>query len=145
MPVGWCRAPDFSLTCIAIKYSWIHVLNIRIPEVQFQAPQWIPPMPAPPAHDLCAPNVNTPLGSIHREPGVAYVHADEGSSASQSLVIRITNAYLAARAQQHNLVGSSLLTSVLTISYDAFRLNLLVLLLTTSCDCRHTVSTAFAA
>jgi hypothetical protein len=33
----------FSLTCVAIKYSWIHVLNIRIPEVQFQAPQWIPP------------------------------------------------------------------------------------------------------
>jgi hypothetical protein len=31
------------LTCVAIKYSWIHVLHIRIPEVQFQAPQWIPP------------------------------------------------------------------------------------------------------
>jgi len=33
----------FSLTCIAIKYSWIHVLHVRIPEVQFQEPQWIPP------------------------------------------------------------------------------------------------------
>ncbi len=33
----------FSLTCVAIKYSWIHVLHVRIPEVQFQAPQWIPP------------------------------------------------------------------------------------------------------
>jgi hypothetical protein len=31
------------LTCVAIKYSWIHVLHIRIPEGQFQAPQWIPP------------------------------------------------------------------------------------------------------
>jgi hypothetical protein len=31
------------LTCVAIKYSWIHVLHVRIPEVQFQAPQWIPP------------------------------------------------------------------------------------------------------
>jgi hypothetical protein len=33
----------FSLTCVAIKYSWIHVLHVRIPEAQFQAPQWIPP------------------------------------------------------------------------------------------------------
>ena len=33
----------FSLTCVAIKYSWIHVLHVRIPEVQFEAPQWIPP------------------------------------------------------------------------------------------------------
>jgi hypothetical protein len=31
------------LTCVAIKYSWIHILHIRIPEIQFQAPQWIPP------------------------------------------------------------------------------------------------------
>lgn len=33
----------FSLTCVAIKYSWIRVLHIRIPEVQFEAPQWTPP------------------------------------------------------------------------------------------------------
>jgi len=33
----------FSLTCVAIKYSWIHVLHVHIPEVQFEAPQWIPP------------------------------------------------------------------------------------------------------
>lgn len=33
----------FSLTCVAIKYSWIHVLHVRIPEVQSEAPQWIPP------------------------------------------------------------------------------------------------------
>ena len=33
----------FSLTCAAIKYSWIHVLHVHIPEVQFQAPQWVPP------------------------------------------------------------------------------------------------------
>ena len=33
----------FSLTCVAIKYSWIHVLHVRIPEVQFEVPQWIPP------------------------------------------------------------------------------------------------------
>jgi hypothetical protein len=33
----------FSLTCVAIKYSWIHVLHVHIPEVQFQAARWIPP------------------------------------------------------------------------------------------------------
>jgi hypothetical protein len=39
----------FSLTCVAIKYSWIRVLHIRIPEVQFQAPQWIPPHASAPS------------------------------------------------------------------------------------------------
>ncbi len=33
----------FSLTCVAVKYSWIRVLHVRIPEVEFEAPQWIPP------------------------------------------------------------------------------------------------------
>jgi Peptidase family S41/N-terminal domain of Peptidase_S41 in eukaryotic IRBP len=29
----------FCLTCFAIKYSWIHVLHVRIPEVQFDSPR----------------------------------------------------------------------------------------------------------
>jgi len=33
----------FCLTCVAIRYSWIRVLNVHIPEVQFEAPRWIPP------------------------------------------------------------------------------------------------------
>ena len=37
----------FCLTCFAIKYSWIHVLHVRIPEVQFESPQWIPPTASP--------------------------------------------------------------------------------------------------
>ena len=37
----------FSLTCVAIKYSWIRVLHVRIPEVQFEAPQWTPPNAVP--------------------------------------------------------------------------------------------------
>ncbi|HET6180186.1 MAG TPA: S41 family peptidase [Candidatus Sulfotelmatobacter sp.] len=37
----------FSLTCFAIKYSWIHVLHVRIPEVQLERPQWIPPSASP--------------------------------------------------------------------------------------------------
>ena len=33
----------FSLTCFAIKYSWIHILHVHIPEVQFERSEWIPP------------------------------------------------------------------------------------------------------
>jgi len=33
----------FCMTCFAIRYSWIHVLHVRIPEVQFDRPSWIPP------------------------------------------------------------------------------------------------------
>jgi len=28
----------FCLTCFAIRYSWIHVLHVRIPEVEFESP-----------------------------------------------------------------------------------------------------------
>jgi hypothetical protein len=33
----------FCMTCFAIRYSWIHVLHVRIPEVHFERPSWIPP------------------------------------------------------------------------------------------------------
>jgi len=33
----------FCMTCFAIRYSWIHVLHVRIPEIQFEHPSWIPP------------------------------------------------------------------------------------------------------
>jgi hypothetical protein len=29
----------FCLTCFAIRYSWIHILHVRIPEVQFESPR----------------------------------------------------------------------------------------------------------
>lgn len=32
----------FCLTCFAIRYSWIHVLHVRIPEVQFERSTWRP-------------------------------------------------------------------------------------------------------
>jgi len=35
----------FCLTCFAIRYSWIHVLHVRIPEVQFERPTWRPENP----------------------------------------------------------------------------------------------------
>jgi len=36
-------AAVFCMTCFAIRYSWIHVLHVRIPEVQFERPSWTPP------------------------------------------------------------------------------------------------------
>ena len=35
----------FCVTCFAIRYSWIHVLQIHIPEVQFESPRWVPSSP----------------------------------------------------------------------------------------------------
>jgi hypothetical protein len=32
----------FFATCYAIRYSWIHVLNVRIPEIQFERSEWLP-------------------------------------------------------------------------------------------------------
>jgi hypothetical protein len=32
----------FSLTCFAIRYSWIHVLHVRIPELEYERPSWTP-------------------------------------------------------------------------------------------------------
>jgi hypothetical protein len=46
----------FCVTCFAIKYSWIHVLQVRIPEVQFESPQPIQPHAALSASE----NVLTP-------------------------------------------------------------------------------------
>lgn len=33
----------FCLTCFAIRYSWIRALHVRIPEVPFEEPAWVPP------------------------------------------------------------------------------------------------------
>jgi hypothetical protein len=37
----------FCLTCFAIRYSWIRVLHVRIPEVQFERSEWTPPAASP--------------------------------------------------------------------------------------------------
>ena len=33
----------FCFTCFAIRYSWIRVLRVRIPEAQIERPEWLPP------------------------------------------------------------------------------------------------------
>jgi hypothetical protein len=42
----------FCLPCFAIEYSWIHVLHVRIPEVQFESPRSIQADPGSVARDL---------------------------------------------------------------------------------------------
>jgi len=44
----------FCLTCFAIRHSWIRVLDVRIPEVPFEASSWVPPA-ATHASDQTAP------------------------------------------------------------------------------------------
>ncbi|HTW31899.1 MAG TPA: S41 family peptidase [Candidatus Sulfotelmatobacter sp.] len=36
-------ATVFCITCFAIRYSWIHVLHVRIPQVQFESPSPVVP------------------------------------------------------------------------------------------------------
>ncbi len=48
----------FCLTCVAIKYSWIHVLHVRIPEVQFDHPRSMPT------------NSGTAAGAVSEKPTV---------------------------------------------------------------------------
>jgi hypothetical protein len=50
----------FSLTGVAIKYSWIHVLHIRIPEAQLETPQWIPETTAAPEVGLSGSGQESP-------------------------------------------------------------------------------------
>ncbi|HLV89117.1 MAG TPA: S41 family peptidase [Candidatus Sulfotelmatobacter sp.] len=57
----------FALTCFAIKYSWIHLLHVRIPEVQFSAFQ-------PVATD--SPRDPGPQASIPAKTSPAPPHSD---------------------------------------------------------------------
>jgi hypothetical protein len=47
----------FCVTCFAIRYSWIHVLHVRIPEVQFERSSWIPPSHVPSAMSQSVPSL----------------------------------------------------------------------------------------
>ncbi len=51
----------FCLTCFAIRYSWIRVLHISIPEVQFERPQWVPPVPTVARHGAAVRTIS-PIG-----------------------------------------------------------------------------------
>lgn len=54
----------FCVTCFAIRYSWIHVLHVHIPEVQFERPSWIPP-----SHTTSGMNPSLPLPPLAPPPG----------------------------------------------------------------------------
>ncbi|HKC70375.1 MAG TPA: hypothetical protein VKB60_02075, partial [Terriglobales bacterium] len=50
----------FCLTCFAIRYSWIHVLHVRIPEVQIERPSWTPPRAATSGSTPSMPKASVP-------------------------------------------------------------------------------------
>jgi hypothetical protein len=89
----------FSLTCVAIKYSWIHVLHIRIPEVQFQAPQWIPPH----ATATGAPDRTT--GPVAHDPAATSTlpnaHAQTPEAASRAASKASTSCAVATKAHKN--------------------------------------------
>jgi Peptidase family S41/N-terminal domain of Peptidase_S41 in eukaryotic IRBP len=62
----------FLATCYAIRYSWIHVLHVRIPEVQFERSQWLPGTGAPssqsPVSPMAAIKASAPFPSPSRPP-----------------------------------------------------------------------------
>jgi len=53
----------FCLTCFAIRYSWIHVLHVRIPQVQFDRPR---PVRTNPSSDA-SESSRTPMAPAHSE------------------------------------------------------------------------------
>jgi hypothetical protein len=59
----------FCLTCFAIKYSWVHVLHVRIPEVQFESPRSVQANPGsvtrdPAERDSVSPHSDTTAPAI---------------------------------------------------------------------------------
>jgi len=59
----------FLATSYAIRYSWIHVLHVRIPEVQFERSQWLPGTGAsssPPVSHMEAIKASAPSRSPSR-------------------------------------------------------------------------------
>jgi len=88
----------FSLTCVAIKYSWIHVLRVRIPEVQFQAPQWIPP------HASATGVPDRTTGPVATNHAIAPSQTPEAASRVGSIALPPT---LATKAAKNSAVYSS--------------------------------------
>lgn len=60
----------FCLTCFAIRYSWIRVLHVSIPEVQFERSEWVPPAPSSGA-SWSQPSVQPAQSAVEAEPPTA--------------------------------------------------------------------------
>ena len=65
----------FCMTCFAIRYSWIHVLHVRIPEVQFERPSGIPPNPRTSGMSPMMEKPIAPPPPVYKAPSVATVPA----------------------------------------------------------------------
>ena len=115
-------AAIFCMTCFAIRYSWIHLLHIRIPEVEFESPRTIQPgygsvtnpsfenpapehpagqrrvVPAAELRSLLQPSLETILGAMAQQSGVIQsVTAPDSSEARK--VSRFSSRILRAPAE----------------------------------------------
>ena len=52
----------FCLTCFAIRYSWMRVLHVRIPEAPLEEPAWVPPAATPASNQSAAAPGRQPAG-----------------------------------------------------------------------------------
>jgi len=94
----------FLATCYAIRYSWIHVLNVHIPEIEFERSEWLPPTGTPSSQSPVSPTeaikTSLPDASVSRPPlskaqlphtkaievqSVLQLHAKEHSKPDRSL------------------------------------------------------------
>jgi len=95
----------FSLTCVAIKYSWIRVLHVRIPEVQFEASRWIPPSATPSGFSGRIPGPVAENQAI--TPHIPNVPAQIPEAASRAASAPRTPLPVAARAQKDGALQPS--------------------------------------
>ncbi|MGC2328579.1 MAG: S41 family peptidase [Candidatus Sulfotelmatobacter sp.] len=120
----------FCLTCFAIRYSWIHILHVHIPVVQFESPQSMPrstgagALPQKPtvppssqdetsvplsatAHSSLNARFNAPSNVTSSPAAVAIQNRTAHTSASRSSEIRTSKA-LASEPQERSATSSGL-------------------------------------
>ena len=99
----------FCLTCFAIRYSWIHVLHVRIPEVPWESSQSTQPNPG----SAATPTFEEP-GAITQQNPIVQDSSAPTSAASSRLSQASVDARPAvevARRPKHRLVSKSAQTS----------------------------------
>ena len=112
----------FCLTCFAIRYSWIRVLNVHIPEIQFEPAQWVPPSSGSgassterPASPIQKTNISTATPPVARPPlskqPVAAAKAIEDTRIVPKSSERVASKSVASRSNQ-----TAAMTSTTTIA-----------------------------
>jgi hypothetical protein len=97
----------FCLTCFAIRYSWIHVLHVRIPQVQFDRPRPVQTNPGSGASE----SSGMPMASPHSEARSRSLPPAPLRSSSKA-----PKAALASRTSKTRVAKSSAETTALQLT-----------------------------